>query len=133
MRFARRFGVRAQLADCFASLLQEMPGWLELFGTLDPADGLYKISSGDNSLITSIRTFCSTLDLVESSLTFTSLQSRLGTFCSPRVSLEGPRLTSLLSSQYLRWCPSRLPHWRPSWSSLRFVFFLPALSRELQN
>lgn len=38
--------------------------WLELFGELDPATGRYILSSGNNSLITSIRTSSGFHDLV---------------------------------------------------------------------
>lgn len=54
------------------------------------------------------------------------LQFRLGSFASPPRFCIGPRLTFLLifPLQYLRRCPSRLPHWRQARSPLRFVLFL---------
>jgi len=37
----------------YISGVKEMPAWLEIFGELQP-DGAYRISSGTNSLVTSI-------------------------------------------------------------------------------
>lgn len=50
-----------ETADTAMRVLQEMPGWLELFGdpVANPAPGQFpfELSSGNDSLVTSIREF----------------------------------------------------------------------------